>query len=437
MSASPFVNRHRNQVIDSTSFSEVDTREGGSDEDEEHQISRMLFDMRTTTQSPYKGYYKDSRTIIKDGEYEEDNFKTTMTMSLDEIEYRALVRKRDFREKLATKVVSRLNIARGTRAFYAWKGYVFRYVVLRQQMVRCFRMRGISLCFHGWSGVARRENVLRRVMKRYWKKHRLLRFKWWKLIVRWQSLKAGLLQKTFKALKKYYIFKHLVYRKFTSLSFHLRQDRGARTIQRACTAYQHKKVYWGHKKIKQFIYMRYESSIYRTRVLRESLRMKDEEVVYRAIVERAKTFLQNKLEEDEGMDLLKTYLFEVENALRREASKPAGDKTAVFPSKWDEPQMARLFTTRAKAMYILNKRGELDVLRLSREKFRHNAPPPYYCKECMSVFLTASQSRLHYRLGCPHEEGIHRCTSWVLARDITELALERLLINFFKKPKRK
>jgi hypothetical protein len=125
-------------------------------------------------------------------------------------------------------------------------------------------------------------------------------------------------------------------------------------------------------------------------------------------------------------------LFEVENALRREAK--SGEQ--VFPRKEEEPQLARLFTTRSKAMYILNKRGELDVLRLSREKFRLSAPPRYYCSNCMSVFLTGSASRLHRRLGCPHEGGIHLCKSWVLARDITELALERLLVNFFRKPRR-
>jgi hypothetical protein len=54
----------------------------------------------------------------------------------------------------------------------------------------------------------------------------------------------------------------------------------------------------------------------------------------------------------------------------------------------------------------------------------------------MSVFLTGAASRLHRRLGCPHEGGIHLCKSWVLARDITELALERLLVNFFRKPRR-
>ena len=135
---------------------------------------------------------------------------------------------------------------------------------------------------------------------------------------------------------------------------------------------------------------------------------------------------------EEGLEVLKTYLRKVESALKFEAKL----EQPVFPSRQEEPELARLFTTRSKAMYVLNKRGELDVIRLSREKFRLNAPPHYYCTSCMSVFLTGSMSRLHKRLGCSHEAGIHLCRSWILAREITELALEKLLVNFFNKPKK-
>ena len=60
-----------------------------------------------------------------------------------------------------------MNEARGERAFHAWKGHVFRYVVVRNQMVKCFRQRNASLCFHAWRASAHREAILRRVMKRY------------------------------------------------------------------------------------------------------------------------------------------------------------------------------------------------------------------------------------------------------------------------------
>lgn len=408
----------------------------GMDTNEDVTLPAALFTLRKTSQSPYKGYFKDSMELINAGKYDNDGMlddEALQKLSFSEIEYRASLRRRDFREKLAMKVLSRMDWRRGERSFQAWKEYAFRYVVVRNHMVRCFRMRFLSFNFHAWRAVARREHILRRVIKRFWFKHRMYRFKWWKMSVRWVTMKVGLLSMCFQVLVKNRRKRHLVYRRFAQISIAMRRLHSIRIIVRAISSYQHRKIYWAHKTIKNFVYGVFQGHIYRLRAAEERVRMNDEEIVYRAIVERARKFLRDKLEEDEGIELLRKYLADVDASLRRESVT----KEQVFPLRSQDRQFATLFTTRAKAMYILNKRGELDVVRLSREKFRRSAKPPYYCTECMSVFLTGAMSRLHKRLGCPHDDGIHTCTSWRLAREITELALQRLLVNFFHQPQGK
>ena len=227
-----------------------------------------------------------------------------------------------------------------------------------------------------------------------------------------------------------------IYRKLGHFSKHYVYYCAAKKLQLNWKLYLQRKLYWGHRKIKQFIWNCRETKIVHTRKVREQLRMQDEEIVYKAIVVRANKFLTDKLEEEEGADLLKNYLIEVDAAVRREGTRINNNNTIpVFPNKYDDPHIATLYTTRAKAMYVLNKRSELDVIRLSREKFRKSSPPIYYCDYCLETFLTGERSRLHYQLGCPHKKGIHICQSWAMAKTITEIALQRLMVNFFSAKK--
>ena len=368
----------------------------------------------------------------------------------DELEFKLKLRARDYREQLAYKFRNRMdrNIIKIT--FQSWRTHVFRFKFLQSQMVHCFHLRGISLKFHGWHAVARRERILRKAIRRYWRGQRKIKFVWWKCVARWRSVKVRLLRKAFGYLSRNYRKKLVIYRKLYHMSRHYKYHKMASLIQLNYKLYKNRKVFWAWKTIKEWFWSKFYSKIIHQRAREEEARMKDEEVVYKAIVVRANKFLKDKLEDKEGADLLKTYLVEVDAAVRREGrvvgllsstrSDSSNSKSSkknknqiqpVFPTKDDDPQLASLYTTRAKAMYILNKRSELDVIRLSREKFRRTSRPPYHCQECLAVFLSAEQCRLHSRLGCPHVGGIHSCQSWVMAKEITNIALKRLMTSFF------
>jgi hypothetical protein len=114
MSTSPFVNRQRELVASakqsSSPFPEIETREdeGMGEAHDLSSTTRELFSMRKTTQSPYKGYYKDGMALMEQqgaplpypSEDHEEDGALTSSLNANEIEYRVLIRRRDFREKV-------------------------------------------------------------------------------------------------------------------------------------------------------------------------------------------------------------------------------------------------------------------------------------------------------------------------------------------------
>ena len=383
-----------------------------------------------------------------------NNSQQQQMIIADDLEFKLKIRARDYREQLAYKFRIRMdrNIIKIT--FQSWRTHIFRFKFLQSQMIHCFLLRGLSLKFHGWHAIARRERILRKAIRRYWRGQRKIKFVWWKCVARWRSVKVRLLRKAFGYLSRNYRKKLVIYRKLYHMSRHYKYHTMASLIQLNFKLYRNRKIFWAWKTIKEWFWSKFYNKIIYQRARVEEARMKDEEVVYKAIVIRANKFLKDKLEDKEGADLLKTYLVEVDAAVRREgravgllssrrndtnnkshsssnSSKIKNEIQPVFPSKEDDPQLASLYTTRAKAMYVLNKRSELDVIRLSREKFRRTSRPLYHCRECLAVFLSAEQCRLHSLLGCPHTGGIHSCQSWIMAKEITNIALERLMTSFF------
>jgi len=353
-------------------------------------------------------------------------------LSSEDMYLRSSIRGREYREVLALQLRSRAEERQLSALFKAWRAYAFRFYYLRKQMIQCFKLRNISLIFHSWRTTSRRDKLLRRCLKRHWKRHRRDCFKWWKLIARWQSLKIGLLRRCFMSLANSNRAKNVVFRNWASWTQRVLERFHCLKIQRSYRAYLYKREYWAFKKIKIFVLKKCMRKVYLARKANEKIRMKDEEIVYNAVNQRAKKFLKDKLDEESGAELLKKYLIDVDAAVKRE--KEGGPR--VFPTREENSEVARMFTIRAKAMSVLSQKSDMDIIRLSREKFRRTSPPPYYCSDCMTVFLTGELSRLHYVLGCSHSTGMHKVRSWVLAEKITDIALERLATNFFRRPPR-
>ena len=67
----------------------------------------------------------------------------------------------------------------------------------------------------------------------------------------------------------------------------------------------------------------------------------------------------------------------------------------VFPTPKEAPELAHLWTMRAKAMYVLKQCCTFEVTRLARNRFRVASPPLYQCFRCGSVFVLRCEVYLH------------------------------------------
>lgn len=390
---------------------------------------------RTAPFSPYRGYFDDVQQVAKTLAKEPP--KNVIMDLLGEswkhhrgaiyTESNAMRRILTFKEQLADSLHRRHNNKTLLRYFKHWYIYIYRYRVVRCNLVKQYQLKFIGRRFFAWRYVAKLGHQFRIVMKQYWKKHRLLRFRWWKLWTQWMNLKLRIYRDYFDLIGVYQEYAQNTRLKTARFFDRYIQHCYARRIQKAHRRYKIRLLIWAIKKIKNLYMCHFLLKLIRRRKMKEVKRQKEEEEACKLMVERGHLYLRKLLLTKEGKLLLWTYLREIS-----ERYEDKENRDAIFPSKSEMPEISFCWTVRGKAMHILRHRCAHEVYEFAKTNFRKMRPPLYCCARCDSKFVIRAAARNH-KMTCDVVKPVPSYHAWILCRPVVDAALAPLVEHYYKK----
>jgi hypothetical protein len=123
--------------------------------------------------SPYRGFYEDELETRKEiAEVREEGNSTVL-----EAMYQSLTLKQRFKESLAEKYLKRKLWKLVGNVFVTWRSHVFRFILLRRRLLDTFEFSFLLKRFLSWRKIARRDALLRVMVKRHWRRVRIHAFR--------------------------------------------------------------------------------------------------------------------------------------------------------------------------------------------------------------------------------------------------------------------
>jgi hypothetical protein len=104
------------------------------------------------------------------------------------VETVAIRRNISFKENMAIKLYNRHCKRLCRRVYDEWYRFSFRYILLRRHLLAGFLLRYQGKRFYAWRHIARLSVKFRVCLKKYWRQHRRLYFRWWKV---WTQVRTG------------------------------------------------------------------------------------------------------------------------------------------------------------------------------------------------------------------------------------------------------
>jgi hypothetical protein len=347
------------------------------------------------------------RDLLRDGPAEERAWVAGMQASHGEIasiELAAMKRSRDFMLILADEMARKRGQRIYRRAFVSWRVHVFRYIFLREQILHNYLVHTfMARRFYAWRLVARRNPALALCIRQCWRRRRKYRFLWWKHAARWRALWLRLTLRSLRVMKSNVALMKTVRRRWQAVGRHKREDWAARKMQKAQRWHAPRLRHWAAKRIKMWMLNRFGLGILKQRRKEELRRANYERETSDILVRRALENLDGLLN-DEGNVILSQYLRSVNGVAKQiETALPgtALSTAKLFPAPKDAPEMAKLWTARAKAMAVLRMRCTAEVVRLARRRFRQSSPSLYECRRCAATFLLRVEKLRHLMADCP------------------------------------
>ena len=220
-----------------------------------------------------------------------------------------------FDEKLADKLRQRHNLRRAAKIFAKWYQYSFRYILIRRQLLGCFLTKYMGVRFYAWRQVTKVSSTFRVCLKKYWKKHRLLRFRWWKVWTQWENLKLRIYRNYFNRINDHVEYTISIQKKLGSFVSRYFIHRAARCIQWQYHRYKLRYFFWSTRVVKRVFMKNFSMWLIQRRKKEEQIRQKNEDDACAHMVERAHLYLQKLLQKKDGKTLLWVYIREVKDML--------------------------------------------------------------------------------------------------------------------------
>lgn len=217
-----------------------------------------------------------------------------------------------FEEKLADKLHRRHCLRRAAKIFAKWYQYSFRYILIRNQLLGCFLTKYTGVRFYAWRQVTRLSSSFRRCLKTYWRKHRLLRFRWWKVWTQWENLKLRIYRDFFNRIYDHKTYTVGVQKKLGAFVSRYFIHRAARCIQWRYHRYKLRYFFWSTCVVKRIFMKHFAMWLIKRRKKEENIRQKNEDAAIGHMVERAHLYLQKLLQKKDGKTLLWVYIREVD-----------------------------------------------------------------------------------------------------------------------------
>ena len=356
-------------------------------------------------------------------------WKKADTSYLHTTETNALIRTLTRNERFADHFHRKLCRKIAIRVFTAWADQTHTYLYLRCGMMRCYQIKYLGRRFYAWRYITALSKRFRVCIKSYWRRHRLRRFKWWKLWTQWAALKERIYAKNFDLLIRYMAYRRRIKQQWVHIITWLRIKEACIVVQRAWRWHFPRYQHWARVMIKSTILSHFLLRLHRKRKRTENLRLKREDGAIKDMVERGHLYLRKLLQDTEGRALYWTYLREVK---QRWNVKP--NRQFVFPDKAVMPEIGMKWTVRGKAMHILRHRCAVEVEEFTRVKFREFSTPLYWCNKCDQTFLF-KKHKTHHILHCTKSKDEPTYLSWSLSRSLIDAAVAPLLTRFYQREK--
>ena len=353
--------------------------------------------------------------------------------SQSHLDRHGILRSREFSVNIALAYRNRFLRNFQRRSFTCWKLYWLRFTLLRNKMVEYFKFSIMKKRFDAFRLVCRRDMLIRRGVRRFWRKQVALRFRWWKYGARWQQLKIdvkrhvmSVLLEFFESCKK----RRRVWCRLVVLCF---RRKSILLIQKNIRSLMLRKQFKANKVIKFFFMRCFGIHLIRRRMREEKRRKRYEDETAAIFLLRGQENLMKIIGgKNQYKELMDNYWRSVKGALSR--PEEATEKMPVFPSDILLPEISLCWTNKGKAKLILKERCRLDVIELSREKFRIRSPPLYSCDFCGHVSVVRRLAEYHtvycaeaLRIAAGKEPtDIRGCVSWRFAKLVVDVALAPL-----------
>jgi hypothetical protein len=349
--------------------------------------------------------------------------------SLHTLETNALIRVLTRNERFADHFHRKLCKKIALRVFRGWAGQTQMYMYLRGNMKKCYQLKYLGRRFYAWRFVGQLSKRFRVCIKSYWRRHRLRRFKWWKLLTQWAALKERIYAKNFDLLVRYMAYRRRIKQNWQHIVARQRLKEACIVVQRVFRWHRPRYVHWARVMVKSTVLSHCLLRLHRKRKYKELIRGRREEAATKDMIERGLLYLRKLLQDTEGRALYWIYLREVK---QRWNDKP--NRHFVFPDKVAMPEIGMKWTVRGKAMHILRHRCAYEVEEFTRIKFREFSPPLYACHKCDETFLFKKHKLWHIGQ-CEKHKDEPTYLSWSLARSLIDAAVTPLLTRFYQREK--
>ena len=356
-------------------------------------------------------------------------WKTPDTSYLHTTETNALIRVLTRNERFADHFYRKLCKKVALRVFQAWAYQTETYLYLRHSMMHCYHIKYLGRRFYAWRYISRLSTRFRVCIKSYWRRHRLRRFKWWKLWTQWAALKESIYAKYFDLLIRYMAYRRRIKQQWVHVITWLQIKEACVVVQRVFRWHWPRYQHWARVMIKSSILTHFLLRLHCKRKLNEIHRRHLEETAIKDMIDRGYLYLRKLLQDTEGRALYWTYLREVK---QRWNDKP--NRQFVFPDKSIMPEIGMKWTVRGKAMHILRHRCAVEVADFTRVKFREYSPPLYACNKCDETFLF-KKHKMYHIMHCTKSKDEPTYLSWSLARSLIDAAVAPLLTRFYQREK--
>lgn len=179
----------------------------------------------------------------------------------------------------------------------------------------CFLTKYMGVRFYAWRHVTRVSAKFRVCLKRYWRKHRLLRFRWWKVWTQWQNVKLRMFRNYFNIVNDHKEYTVRIQKKLGRFVSRYFIHCAARTIQWQYHRHRLRYFFWCTRVVKRTFMKKFSLWLIKRRKKEEDLRQLSEDAACAHMVERAHLYLQKLLQKKDGKTLLWVYIREVSDVI--------------------------------------------------------------------------------------------------------------------------